>query len=84
MRSSQLIEGLQAIEWTANDRGLAGLSDLDGIPWTMPMNDFFEAFVETVLATVARRLGAQLKVGRRRETTRAISWSPPYWGRKAA
>ena len=80
MRSSQLIEGLQAIEWTANDRGLAGLSDLDGIPWTMPMNEFFEAFVETVLAIVARRLGAQLKVGRRGETTRAISWSPPFVG----
>src|SRR5215831_12047428 len=71
MRSSLLTEGLQAIEWTVNDRGLAGLSDLDGIPWTTPMNEFFEAFVETVLATVARRLGAQLKVGRRRETTHA-------------
>ncbi len=80
MRSGQLIEGLQAIEWTANDRGLAGLSDLDGIPWMMPMNEFFEAFVETVLARVSRRLGAQLKVGRRRETTRPISWSPPFGG----
>jgi len=80
MRSSLLTEGLQAIEWTVNDRGLAGLSDLDGIPWTMSMNEFFEAFVEAVLATVARRLGAQLKVGRRRETTHAISWSPPFVG----
>ena len=80
MRTSQFVEGLQAIEWTADERGLAGLSDLDGIPWTMPMNEFFEAFAETVFQSVARRLGAQLKVGRRRETTHPISWSPPFVG----
>jgi len=80
MRTSHFLEGLQAIEWTADERGLAGLSDLEGIPWTMPMNDFFEAFAETVLQVVARRLGGQLKVGRKRETTQPISWSPPYLG----
>jgi 5-methylcytosine-specific restriction endonuclease McrBC regulatory subunit McrC len=46
----------------------------------MPMNEFFEAFAETVLQSVARRLGAHLKVGRRRETTHPISWSPPFVG----
>jgi hypothetical protein len=80
MRSTQFIDGLQAIEWTAEERGLAGLSDLEGIPWTMPMNDFFEAFAETVLQSIAQRLGAHLKVGRRRETTHPISWSPPFVG----
>lgn len=80
MRSTQFLDGLQAIEWTAEERGLAGLSDLEGIPWTLPMNDFFEAFAETVLQTVARRLGAQLKVGRRRETTRPINWLPTFVG----
>jgi len=80
MRSSHFVDGLQAIEWTAEERGLAGLSDLEGIPWTMPMNEFFEAFAETVLQSVARRLGAQLKVGRRRETTHPINWSPSFVG----
>ncbi len=80
MRTSQFLEGLQAIEWTVDERGLAGLSDLEGIPWTMPMNDFFEAYVETVLQLVGRRLGGQLKTGRKRETTQPISWSPPYIG----
>jgi 5-methylcytosine-specific restriction endonuclease McrBC regulatory subunit McrC len=46
----------------------------------MPMNDFFEAFAETVLQAVAQRLGAHLKVGRRRETTHPISWFPPFVG----
>ena len=80
MRTTHFLEGLQAIEWTADDRGLAGVSDLEGIPWAMPMNEFFEAFVETVLQGVARRLGGQLKVGRRRETSQPISWSPPFVG----
>ena len=31
------MEGMQAIDWTVEERGLAGLSDLEGIPWTMPM-----------------------------------------------
>jgi hypothetical protein len=80
IRTAHFLEGLQAIEWTAGERGLAGVSDLEGIPWTMPMNEFFEAFVETVLQGIARRLGGQLKVGRKRETTQPISWSPPFVG----
>jgi len=57
MRADAFIEGLQAIEWTVEDRGLAGLSDLEGIPWTMPMEQFFEAWVETVMRNVARQMG---------------------------
>ena len=80
IRSDSLLEGLQAIDWTVEDRGLAGLSDLEGIPWTMPMEQFFEAWVETVLRSVARRTGAVLKAGRRRETVSPLSWEPPYLG----
>ncbi len=80
MHRSQFTEGLQAIEWTIEERGLAGLSDLAGIPWTMPMNQFFEAWVETVFRIVALQTGGQVQVGRKRETTHPISWDPPYLG----
>jgi 5-methylcytosine-specific restriction endonuclease McrBC regulatory subunit McrC len=80
MRSDRFLEGLQAIEWTIDERGLAGLSDLDGLPWTMPMDQFFEAWVETIFGVVAQRIGAQLKVGRKRETVHPIRWDPPYLG----
>jgi hypothetical protein len=43
MRADSFVEGLQAIDWTVEERGLAGLSDLEGIAWTMPMELFFEA-----------------------------------------
>ncbi len=80
LRPEQFINGLQAIEWTIEERGLAGASDLEGIPWTMPMDKFFEAWVETVLRVVAQRTGAQIKIGRKRETTHPINWEPSYLG----
>jgi hypothetical protein len=80
MRVENFLDGIQAIEWTVEERGLAGLSDLEGIPWTMPMDQFFEAWVETVFCGVARSTGAQLKTGRRRETPHALNWDPPYLG----
>lgn len=80
MRSAPFFDGLQAMEWTVDERGLAGVSDLEGIPWRMPMDQFYEAWVETVFHTVAQRTGGQMRVGRKRETTRPINWQPPYLG----
>jgi 5-methylcytosine-specific restriction endonuclease McrBC regulatory subunit McrC len=80
LRSDVFFEGLQAIDWTVEERGLAGLSDLEGIPWTMPMEQFFEAWVETVLRYVAQKTGGVLKAGRRRETVSPLAWEPPYVG----
>ena len=80
MRTEKFVDGMQAIEWTIEERGLAGLSDLAGIPWTMRMDQFFEAWVETVFQLIAQQTGARVKVGRKRETTHAINWDPPYLG----
>jgi hypothetical protein len=74
------LDGVQAIEWTLEERGLAGLSDLEGIPWTMPMDQFFEAWVETILRNAARYVGGRLKIGRKRETTAPLVWDPPFLG----
>lgn len=79
-RSDVFVDGLQAMEWTIEDRGLAGLSDLEGIPWTLPMEKFFEAWVETIMRDVARQSGATLKTGRQRETVSPLAWDPPYLG----
>lgn len=73
-------EGLQAMEWTIEDRGLAGLSDLQGIPWVMSMEEFFEAWLETVVEKLARRIGGIVRRGRKRETITPLLWDPPYIG----
>lgn len=75
-----LIEGIQAIDWTAEERGLAGASDLEGIPWRMSMDEFFEAWVETVFRAALVRTGGRLRVGRRQETLTALAWDPPHAG----
>jgi 5-methylcytosine-specific restriction endonuclease McrBC regulatory subunit McrC len=46
----------------------------------MPMELFFEAWVETVMRSVARQMGGTLKAGRRRETVSPLAWDPPYTG----
>lgn len=73
-------EGIQAIEWTAGERGLAGLSDLQGLPWSMSMESFFEAWVEAVLSVVAQRVGGVVRTGRQLQTIAPLKWDPPYLG----
>lgn len=73
-------EGLQAIEWTMDERGLAGLSDLEGLAWMLDMEVFFEAWVETLAERVARAAGARVRVGRRGETRTPLLWHPPHAG----
>lgn len=84
MQTQSYVDGVQGIEWTAEDRGLAGISDLEGIPRRMPMETFFEAWVETVLMEVARKTGGLLRAGRKRETVHAVHWQPPYAGSQRA
>jgi 5-methylcytosine-specific restriction endonuclease McrBC regulatory subunit McrC len=48
------------------------------------MEQFFEAWVETVLAHVARRTGAIRKTGRLRETVVPIRWEPAHAGTQTA
>ena len=84
MRDEPFLNGVQGIEWTVEERGLAGLSDLEGIPWRMPMEQFFEAWMETVLRAVALRTGGRLKIGRKRETTHPVTWEPSYLGSQKA
>lgn len=80
LRTEHFMDGLQAIEWTMQERGLAGLSDLEGLPWTLPMEQFFEAWIETLIRAVALRAGGHVQVGRKRETVTPVNWDPPYLG----
>lgn len=79
-RTGVFRDGLQAMEWTIDDRGLAGLGDLQGLPWVMSMEEFFEAWVETIAAALTRRIGGTLHTGRKRETITPLVWDPPYSG----
>jgi hypothetical protein len=80
LRTEAFRDGLQAMEWTIDDRGLAGLSDLQGLSWMKSMTEFFEAWVESVFSILARRVAASIRTGRERQTVTALQWDPPYLG----
>lgn len=80
LRNASFEEGLQAIEWTVEERGLAGLSDLEGIPWSLSMDAFFESWVETLFQAVTVQTGGELRVGRRGETKSPLAWEPAHLG----
>jgi hypothetical protein len=80
MQTEIFRKGVQAIEWTVEERGLAGLSDLQGLPWIMSMESFFEAWIETIATVLVRYIGGTIKSGRKRETITALTWDPPYLG----
>jgi hypothetical protein len=80
LKSEVFHRGVEAIGWTAEERGLAGLSDLQGIPWMMSMEQFFEAWVETLMFRVAHQIGGALRTGRQRQTVVPLTWEPPYLG----
>jgi hypothetical protein len=44
------------------------------------METFFEAWLETVLQAVARRIGGSLRTGRQQQTLTPLRWEPPYLG----
>jgi hypothetical protein len=69
-------DGIAAIDWTVDERGLAGLSDLAGLSWRLDMAAFFEAWVEAIAGWAATRTGASSRSGRREQTRVALDWTP--------
>jgi hypothetical protein len=77
-------KGLEAIHWTVDERGLGGTSDLAGLPWRMDMATFFEAWIESIAETTAKRFQATLSAGRLNETMVRLHWQPQRLGTQRA
>ncbi len=69
-------EGLQAIEWTSEERGLGGLSDLAGLPFHLDMERFFEAWAATVAGRLAKMVGGSIL----EQSPIHLRWDPPWAG----
>lgn len=46
----------------------------------MSMDQFFEAWLETLVEKLGRRIGGIVRRGRKRETITPLTWDPPYLG----
>ncbi len=78
--AEKLVNGLEAIQWSEENRGLAGLSDFRGIPWRMSMAEFFEAYVETIVKRAAVYSGGTVTCGRKLETVIPVQWDVLWQG----
>jgi hypothetical protein len=84
LNSDVFRKGLEAIHWTVDERGLGGTSDLAGLPWRMDMATFFEAWIESIAESTAKRFQAKLSTGRRHETLVRLNWQPQRLGTQRA
>jgi hypothetical protein len=65
---------IEAMAWVRDERGLGGARSLDGLPWSLPVNNLWEAWVEAFLHSLAIRLGGRLFTGREGSTSRPFVW----------
>jgi 5-methylcytosine-specific restriction endonuclease McrBC regulatory subunit McrC len=72
-----LRQGLQAIGWIAEERGLGGGRELDGLAWQLPLDRLWENYVEGVVRREAAQTGGDVRVGRLGQTLVPLHWSDP-------
>ncbi|RMF89880.1 MAG: hypothetical protein D6741_17375, partial [Planctomycetota bacterium] len=70
-----LVDGLQALGWLIDERGLAGTAATDGLAWCLPMHELFERWVEHLVRLWAYPFGGHVRSGRTFETLVPIRWS---------
>lgn len=84
LQSEAIQKGLEAVVWTTENKGLAGLGDLSGLPWMMSMEELFESYVESVFEKLVQQIGGKIKSGRERETVVPIRWEPSFLGSQSS
>ncbi len=72
-----LRRGLEALGWVADERGLGGGREMDGLSWTLPLHDLWEHYVEALVRREAALVGGSVRVGRKGETVFPVEWSDP-------
>lgn len=55
--SAWLLEAREAMGWVAEERGLGGSRELDGLCWDLSVDQVWEAWVDSFVAHLAPRLG---------------------------
>lgn len=75
LESEVLRRGLEAIEWVVDERGLGGGREMDGLAWSLSLDELWEMYVECIVRKEAATWGGEIKVGRRGETTFPLYWT---------
>jgi hypothetical protein len=75
LAQASLRNGLQALGWVADERGLGGGREMAGLAWQLPLEALWERYVESVVRTEVAREGGEITVGRLGQTTFPLHWS---------
>ena len=67
--------GLEAIGWVRDERGLGGGRQMDGLAWSLPLDQLWEDVVASRVRERVRQEGGLLRLGRRGETVTPLHWS---------
>lgn len=70
-----LKRGLQAPGWVADERGLGGGQEMDGLSWQLPLELLWERYVEAKVRDEVSREGGDISVGRLGQTVFPLHWS---------
>jgi len=68
-------EGITAMGWIVDERGLGGGQDYDGLSWVLQLDSLWERYVEQQKREEAALTGGQVLAGRLGETTVPIPWN---------
>lgn len=71
--AAALLQGLEAMQWIADERGLGGRRSLDGLSWRLPSEELWEVWVAHLARSLGRRIGA--RVLPQGEIRRPLSWT---------
>ena len=67
--------GLEALGWVVDERGLGGGKEMDGLSWQLALDQLWERYVEAEIRREVAVQGGEVRVGRLKETVFPISWS---------
>ena len=73
--ANALRQGLQALGWVVDERGLGGGQEMDGLAWQLPLEQLWERYVEAKIRDEVSREGGDLMVGRLGQTVFPLQWS---------
>ena len=72
-----LKNGLEALGWVVDERGLGGGREMDGLAWSLRLDELWEQYVEGVVRREVAVTGGSIRVGRKRETVFPLEWTDP-------
>jgi hypothetical protein len=67
--------GLEAIGWVRDERGLGGGRQMDGLAWSLPLDQLWEDHVAAKVQERVRQEGGVLRLGRNGATVTPLHWS---------